>query len=113
MPFGEAAARLIGHQRTMVVSRSGPTERPEKQQLSSSREEQVRPADDFSNSHGGIIRGDRKLITWDPFLTPHHKVTEVTSGDKLLRALTPIVETDNFTFRNTEAPINFSVVDEV
>jgi hypothetical protein len=66
--------------------RSGPAQSAIQQNLSSRREQQIRPAHDLSDLHRDVVRHDGQLIGWYVVAPPDSKVAKVLARDKSLWA---------------------------
>jgi hypothetical protein len=85
MALGEAEPGFIGHQ--LAVINVGGVNRDCDTGGSAARgKKQIGAADDFGNTHGGIVDHDCELVTWKIVMTPNDEVAKVFTGDKCLRA---------------------------
>ena len=74
------------------------------QYLSRGTQQQIRPAHDLSNGHGRVIHHAGQLVGGNVIVTPDHKIPEVMTGHKLLRAEVMVHEGNDFPIRHTEPP---------
>lgn len=111
MAFREADAGVVGHERAVVeLRRRGPQSAVE-EELTGGADEQVRAANDFSDTHIDVVHYAGQLIGGDIVIAPDHKIAEVLAGNELLRAEMGVGERDGFAIGNTEAPAEFTICD--
>jgi hypothetical protein len=109
--LGEALAGFVGHQWTVAKGGRRQSKRAVEQKLAGGGEEEVGPANDFGDLHGGIVHDNGKLVSRNVVVTPDDEITEVFSGDESLRAEMTVGELNRLAIGNPETPINCGVRD--
>ncbi len=94
MPLGQPHTCLIAHQITVIIIRHRQPERPEQKNLPRRRFQQIRPAHDFRDAHGGIVNHDSQLIRRHVVAPPNNKISKVAPRDKPLQSEMQIVKTN-------------------
>src|SRR5437867_11950240 len=100
MALGEPDAACVGHQGTVKEGGRGKAERAIEQKLPRGGCEQIGAADDFRDSHGGIVHHNRELIGGNIVVPPNDEIAEISSGNEVLLALATIHETNDLAVRD-------------
>ncbi len=86
MALGQTSACGVGHQGAMVKGGRRQTKRAIEENLAGGGEKQIGTANDFGDSHSSIVCHHGQLVGGRVILTPDDKITEILSGDELLKA---------------------------
>lgn len=108
MALGEALTVRVADEGNVKPRRRFPAEGAVEEELAGGAEEEVRPAHDFGNLHGVVVGDDGELIARHTITPPNEKITEVFSGNKVLRAEVPIDVLDRLAVRHAEAPVQLA-----
>ena|SRR6266542_1284643 len=111
MALGEPVAACIGHQGTVKEGGRGKAERVVKQKLARGGDKQIGSADNFGDSHGGIVHDNRQLIRGNVVVPPNDEIAEISSSHEALLAQVTIHEVNNFAVRDAETPTELTICD--
>ena len=105
MTLGQPLAVFIGHQGTVIVRGLRKLQCSLQEDLACGGAKQVGAANNFRDLHLGIIDNHCELIRGHVVSSPHDKITEVMTGDKLLRTEVTVVKCKAVAVRNAKAPV--------
>jgi len=102
--FGEARARIVDDEMAVVKSWRSPAQGAIQEQLAGGGLQQIRAADDFGDSHFGIVDGDGELICRHVIVAPDDEVAEIAPCAESLMAEMKVEKTELLAIRHSTTP---------
>ena len=109
--FGKTNAGFVGHQRTVIKVWRLQAERAVKQKLTGRGQKEISAADDFGDSHRGVVHDHGELVRRHIVVPPDDEIAEIFSRHELLRSELAIGEGNDLAVGDAETPGEFPISD--